>query len=117
MSAPMTPEREAELREYAESFATDYERPALLEALDAMAFERARADAADARYLEVAHALGLTYDADGHAQSPAPHSVILDGVRELAKPHPLSKKRKCEHCGRMTRVTTAGCDHCDVEGK
>jgi hypothetical protein len=33
------------------------------------------------------------------------------------RPDPLRAKRKCEHCGKMTRVTTAGCDHCNVEDK
>lgn len=31
--------------------------------------------------------------------------------------HPRDTKRKCDYCGKMTRVTTAGCDHCDVEDK
>jgi hypothetical protein len=30
---------------------------------------------------------------------------------------PRVKKRRCEYCGRMTRISTAGCDHCDVEDK
>jgi hypothetical protein len=25
--------------------------------------------------------------------------------------------RECKYCGKMTRITTAGCDHCDVEDK
>lgn len=25
--------------------------------------------------------------------------------------------RTCEYCGKQTRETTAGCDHCDVEDK
>lgn len=32
------------------------------------------------------------------------------------KPPPWDT-RKCENCGRWTRVTTAGCDHCDIEDK
>lgn len=31
--------------------------------------------------------------------------------------HPNSYKRKCLYCGKLTRDTTAGCDHCDVEDK
>ena len=26
-------------------------------------------------------------------------------------------KRRCEYCGKLTRETTAGCDHCDIEDK
>lgn len=26
-------------------------------------------------------------------------------------------RRRCRECGQMTRVTTAGCDHCDHEDK
>lgn len=38
---------------------------------------------------------------------------------ELAKHmrHPLDRKEKCPACGRMSRITTAGCDHCDLEDK
>lgn len=35
----------------------------------------------------------------------------------LAMPHPLSDKRRCSACGKMSRITTAGCDHCDMEDK
>lgn len=31
--------------------------------------------------------------------------------------HPLDKKRRCPNCKKMTRITTAGCDHCDLEDK
>lgn len=36
----------------------------------------------------------------------------------LARPaNPMDRKRRCDYCGKMTRITTAGCDHCDVEDK
>ena len=31
--------------------------------------------------------------------------------------NPLDRKSKCVSCGKMSRVTTAGCDHCDYEDK
>lgn len=31
--------------------------------------------------------------------------------------HPLVAKRRCLYCNKMTRITTAACDHCDVEDK
>lgn len=30
---------------------------------------------------------------------------------------PLAVTRTCAACGRQTRITTAGCDNCDVEDK
>lgn len=31
--------------------------------------------------------------------------------------NPMDRKKKCPACGKMSRVTTAGCDHCDLEDK
>ena len=49
---------------------------------------------------------------------------LLNRIRfleaELAKPildGAFSATRKCKYCGKQSRVTTAGCDHCDVEDK
>lgn len=36
---------------------------------------------------------------------------------ESVKPHPLSAEKQCPACGKMSRTTTAGCDHCDLEDK
>lgn len=35
----------------------------------------------------------------------------------LVEKPPLSEKRRCPACGKLTRITTAGCDHCDLEHK
>jgi len=40
------------------------------------------------------------------AVSPAPSAKTF-----------LQDKERCEWCGKMTRITTAGCDHCNVEAK
>lgn len=53
MAGPMTPEREAELREDALELDHGQLARALREALDAMAYERARADAAEAKLARV----------------------------------------------------------------
>lgn len=56
------------------------------------------------------------------------HRFVPDGTRDecrddgkLTRPepvrHPLDARRRCAHCGELTRITTAGCDHCDVEDK
>ena len=31
--------------------------------------------------------------------------------------HPMDDKHRCPSCKRMTRITTAGCDHCDCDDK
>lgn len=30
---------------------------------------------------------------------------------------PYPRDRRCENCGRWSRWSTAGCDHCDIEDK
>lgn len=42
---------------------------------------------------------------------------IVQEEKGSTKKHPLDHKRVCEYCGKRTRITTAGCDHCDVEDK
>ena len=46
---------------------------------------------------------------------------ILRRLRERAKgaspDEPLLEKHACPACGKQTRDTTAGCDHCDLEDK
>ncbi len=63
----------------------------------------------------------VRYIPPGYDQ-PAPLLVsidaLLDAYRAAPEPTPpLDRKRKCPACGRMTRITTAGCDHCDLEDK
>jgi hypothetical protein len=46
----------------------------------------------------------------------------LDAIRARAKQAEakyttILDKRKCPACGNMTRITMAGCDHCDIEDK
>lgn len=65
MSGSMTPEREAELRAKA-PFLKNGDK--LIEALDAMAYQRARADAAEAE---------LKLWRDAHDRSPAEGEVSL----------------------------------------
>lgn len=38
---------------------------------------------------------------------------------ELAKPcvNPMSRREPCPACGKLSRITTAGCDHCGLEDK
>ena len=38
-------------------------------------------------------------------------------ARETSEPLVLEAKRRCNACGRMTRTTTAACDHCDRADK
>jgi hypothetical protein len=40
----------------------------------------------------------------------------LANLSSLAK-EVVRQMRVCEYCHKPTRVTTAGCDHCDVEDK
>lgn len=43
---------------------------------------------------------------------------IVEASPELEYPYdPEAVRRRCDACGKMTRVTTAGCDHCDMEDK
>lgn len=45
--------------------------------------------------------------------------AVLRLLAEKTQPitHPMDRKKKCPACGHMSRVTTAGCDHCDLEDK
>jgi len=40
-------------------------------------------------------------------------SMMADHLPKI----PTDRTRICDYCGKQTRVTTAGCDHCDVEDK
>lgn len=41
-------------------------------------------------------------------------TLAVGGVSVIS---PWGGKHKCSACGKMTRDTTAGCDHCDFEDK
>lgn len=47
--------------------------------------------------------------------------VVLNGAREMLKRwlnvEPEYKDEPCPGCKRFSRITTAGCDHCDYEDK
>ena len=44
---------------------------------------------------------------------------ITDRVKRLEqrRANPLNQRARCPACGRLTRITTAGCDHCGLEDK
>lgn len=44
-------------------------------------------------------------------------TTLSFSIRKKETPSPLKETRDCEYCGKQTRITTAGCDHCDVEDK
>ena len=46
-------------------------------------------------------------------------AALKDLWEQLTAPrvNPLAAMRTCEYCGMKTRITTAGCDHCNFEDK
>ena len=51
--------------------------------------------------------------------SVGPSTDMKAALRELTRVRHamLFGKRRCPDCGKLTRDTTAGCDHCDYEDK
>jgi hypothetical protein len=44
--------------------------------------------------------------------------LLAPAFLELVRtPNPIFHKHKCPACGKLTRDTTAGCDHCNLEDK
>jgi hypothetical protein len=56
-----------------------------------------------------------------HPDASALTVALINEVLELraaARGKPLpERRRRCGVCGKWTRESTAGCDHCDVEDK
>lgn len=57
-------------------------REACVELLDALDTADQRYADLEAEMLEVAHAIGCTFDADGHASKPAPTEVLVEHATE-----------------------------------
>jgi hypothetical protein len=65
-----------------------------------------------------ANATGIARTRNSLASTAEMLSGLLVEVARLeTAKHPLDRKCKCPACGRMSRITTAGCDHCDLEDK
>jgi hypothetical protein len=59
-------------------------------------------------------AVGYNWVKDIEEDQGAKARAALDGAN---KPKKQTTKHRCTACGKMTRDTTAGCDHCDLEDK
>lgn len=44
-------------------------------------------------------------------------AIIAGFVRSEMKARRYPANRRCDNCGRFSRWSTAGCDHCDFEDK
>lgn len=56
--------------------------------------------------------------AAARTREPELARAVLRLLEERNQPaNPLRGKAKCPACGRMSRITTAGCDHCGLEDK
>ncbi len=60
---------------------------------------------------------GKLIDRDGATvRNPDYLALLRDIVRAVHGRSPV-RRRRCPACKRLTRITTAGCDHCDLEDK
>ena len=59
--------------------------------------------------------LAASEPCDGSAFSLGAHALTMRPTSALHRDDP--KMRRCPACKRLTRDTTAGCDHCDLEDK